>query len=601
VPVRTRTRTTGGAWAVAAGLALATLATFSPVLRNGFIDSFDDATYVTENPHVRSGLRAENLRWALTTATASNWHPVTWVSHMIDCGLYGLRPAGHHRTSLLLHIANTLLLFVALRRMTGSVGRSAFAAALFALHPLRVESVAWVAERKDVLGGFFFMSALWAYARYAEVRTARRYALVTIAIVLGLASKPMLVTLPFVLILLDVWPLGRSGAGALSRSWTEKIPWLALSACSCVVTVWAQTAGGAMRSLEQYPVRVRLANAVVAAVAYIGKLFWPVDLAVIYPHPGGSLPGWRVAAASLLLAAITGVSIRLARRHPYLLVGWLWYLGMLVPVIGLVQVGQQAMADRYTYLPSIGLVLMLVWGLPELLGSRLPRPALIALACGAVLALAVRAHRQAELWRDARTLFTQAIRVTRNNYVAQSNLGLALYHDGKAADALEHFEESVRIAPGFEAGHSNLGVALADLGRSDEALTHYRKALELDPTDADVHNNLGSLFYRRHRLDEAVDAYREAIRFAPDHAGARYNLGTALAARGDLAESADQLRQAIRLSPSNTAARANLATVLYQRGDYAGAWREVHACRALGFEPPAALVAQLADRMPEPR
>ncbi len=578
---------------VVALLVVAVFACFWPLLRNGFIDVYDDGTYVTQNPHVQRGVTVEAVRWALTASTGSNWHPLTWISHMVDCTLFGLRPMGHHATSLVLHAANACLLFTLLLRLTASLWRSAAAAFLFAMHPLRVESVAWVAERKDVLSGLLFLLALWAYVAYVSAPRPGRYAVLVLTFAAGLAAKPMLVTVPFVLLLLDVWPLARTGPG-LRRLLVEKAPLLALSAASAAVTIWAQNAGHALRSLRQVPLGLRIANALVSYVLYLGKVLWPSGLAVIYPHPGSSLAGWRVGGAAIVLVAMTWGAVWLGRRRPHLPVGWLWFVRMLVPVIGIVQVGEQGLADRYTYLPAIGLSLMLAWSIPAVAVAR-------GAACAAAIALGACTWRQATYWRDSETLFRHALRVTRDNAVAHLDLGLALYRRGRVEESTEQFRESLRIRPGFEAAHSNLGVALGDLGRYDEAIAEHERARDIDPSDPDVYNNLGSVYYRLGRRDEAIEQFRRALRLDSEHANACYNLGTALAAGGDWNGAADALRNAIRLDPDNASAHANLAAVLLGLGDDTGAWREVRASRALGLEPPKAVIAKLAARMPEPR
>jgi Flp pilus assembly protein TadD len=574
-------------------LVVAVFACFWPVLGNGFIEVYDDGTYVTQNLHVQGGVTAEAIRWALTATTGSNWHPLTWISHMVDCALFGLRPLGHHATSLVLHAANACLLFTLLLRLTASLGRSAAAAFLFALHPLRVESVAWVAERKDVLSGLLFLLTLWAYVAYVASPRPGRYAVLLLTFAAGLAAKPMLVTTPFVLLLLDVWPLERTGAG-LRRLLLEKAPLLALTAASAAVTIWAQSAGHALRSFRQFPSGVRVENAVVSYVLYLGKVLWPSGLAVLYPHPGSSLAGWQVGGAVIVLATITWGALRLGRRRPYLPVGWLWYVGMLVPVIGIVQVGEQGLADRYSYLPSIGLSLMLAWSIPA-------TGVAWAAVGAAAIALGACTWRQATYWRDSETLFRRTIGVTRDNAVAHLDLGLALYRRGRMQESIEHFRESLRIRPEFEAAHSNLGVALGDVGRYDEAIAEDERARDIDPSDPDVYNNLGSVYYREGRRDEAIEQFRRALRLNSEHANACYNLGTALAAGGDWNGAAVALRSAIRLDPDNPSAHANLAAVLLGLGDDAGAWREVRASRALGLEPPKAVIAKLAARMPEPR
>jgi len=511
----------------------------------------------------------------------------------VDVSSSGLRPAGHHRQSVILHALSTALLFLVLEKLTGRTGRSAAAAALFGVHPLRLESVAWVAERKDVLSGLLFMIVLWMYARYAGDPRPRRMAAVAAALVLGLMAKPMLVTAPFVLLLLDAWPLDRARTEGWKRLVIEKTPLFALSAASCALTLWAQRAH-AVRSIQEFPFGVRAENAIVSYAAYLWKTVWPAKLAVLYPHPGSSLETWKVVASVLVLGSITWIAFALRRSRPWLPVGWLWYTGMLVPVIGLVQVGQQGMADRYTYLPSIGLALIVCWSVPATAGT--------AVAAGAAaLALAAATWRQAAYWKDSVSLFTRAIEVTRDNGIAHANLGLSLYKLGDTADAIPHFQEAIRVFPRFEAAHGNLGVALADAGRFDEAVAEYRRAMELDPTDADVPNNLGAAYYRARRLDDAIDQFRQAVRLKPDHAGASYNLGTALAAKGEWAEAATVLREAVRLDPRNPAPHANLAAVLTAAGDIDGAWREVSAMRALGKEPPAALLEKLAASDPGPR
>jgi protein O-mannosyl-transferase len=587
-PSPSRTRS----FAIASALAIATFVCFTPVLRNGFIEVYDDDKYVTENRNVQHRLDATSLRWALTTTTASNWHPLTWLSHIVDVSSSGLQPAGHHRPSLILHALSTALLFLALERLTGHAGRSAMAAALFAVHPLRLESVAWVAERKDVLSGLLFMVVLWTYAWYASDPRPRRMAAVAAALALGLTAKPMLVTAPFVLLLLDAWPLGRTKTETWRRLALEKAPLLALSIASCLVTLWAQRAH-AVRSLQEFPFGVRIENAIVAYAAYLVKTVWPADLAVLYPHPGAGLETWKILVSLLALAAITWLSLALRRGKPWLPVGWLWYVGMLVPVIGFVQVGQAGMADRYTYLPSIGLALMVCWSVPATVGTA-------AAAGAASLVLAVGTWRQARHWKDSVSLFTRAVEVTKDNGIAHANLGLALYKRGDATEAIRHYREAIRIFPGFVEAHTNLGVALAQSGHVEEGIAEHRRALELDPSDPDAYNNLGAAYYGAHRLDEAIEAFGRAVRLAPDHADATYNLGTALAAQQRWPEAASTLRAAVRLDPRNAAAYANLATVLAVMGDVEGAWRAVGAMRALGKEPSASLLRKLAASGPRP-
>ena len=423
-----------------------TLAAFWQVRDHEFVH-YDDDKYVMENPHVPTGLTRESIKWAFTATHASNWHPLTWLSHMLDCQLYGLNPRGHHVSSLLFHAANTVLLFLVLRRMTGALWKSAFVAALFAIHPLHVESVAWVAERKDVLSTLFWMLTMLAYLRYVEKPTIQRYLPVLMLFALGLMAKPMLVTLPFVLLLMDYWPLGRLDNGLsvtrdrLKRYWglvREKLPLFALTAISCVVTFLVQRHGGAMPDLEWLPLDVRIANALVSYAKYIGKMLLPRHLAVLYPYPSGTLPLWQLAGAVFLLMYVSVMVFRSRQRYPYLAVGWAWYVGTLVPTIGIVQVGKQALADRYTYVPLIGLFIIIAWGVPDLVARwcvvsswRRRRILLAVSATASILALMTCTWFQVGRWRDRISLYTHALRVTSNNATIHNNLGNALLAEGK--------------------------------------------------------------------------------------------------------------------------------------------------------------------------
>jgi protein O-mannosyl-transferase len=440
-------------------LVLLTLAVYLPVLTHGFI-RFDDPVYVTRNPWVQAGLTWDGIAWAFTANVASNWHPLTLLSHMLDCELFGMDPLGHHLTSLLLHTASVVLLFEALRLMTGALWRSAAVAALFAIHPTHVESVAWIAERKDVLSGFFWMLTLLAWAFYVRQPSRKRYAVVALSLAAGLLSKPMVVTLPFVLLLLDVWPLGRK------IRVKEKLPLFALAAASCVVTVIAQS--GAIGMASQFPLRLRLANAVLSYVAYLGKTLVPSRLAVFYPMPT-EFPAWKVVGAALLLVLLTVLALRAAR---YVTVGWLWFLGTLVPVIGIVQVGGQAMADRYTYLPTIGLFLIAVWGLPRI-------PVWIPI----LLALAIGTRLQLRHWQDSESLFRHAAAVTEGNFIAHLNLAQIHAERGERGPALEHFRKTLEIRPGMWQAQASLGNTLRRWGRPDKALPHLRNAVRLRPND----------------------------------------------------------------------------------------------------------------------
>ena len=486
-------------------LAIVTLAVYWQVGNSAFVN-YDDPTYVTDNQDVRAGLTAESVTWAFSTTHGGNWHPLTWLSHMLDCQIYGLNPRGHHYTNLLFHILNTILLLLVLQKMTGALWKSALVAALFALHPLHVESVAWVAERKDVLSTFFWMLTVGVYVLYVENPGVKKYLLTILLFALGLMAKPMLVTLPFVLLLLDYWPLGRfqikklgtaqSSDGtspkdtrnekrkspkgpakdavrskkntesgyrwslALPLIW-EKIPLFVIAVASSIVTFFAQQSGGAVRSLEALPFTVRISNALVAYISYIGKTIWPFHLAVFYPHPG-MLAGWKIAGACLLLLSISFMAIRALRLYPYFTVGWLWYLGTLVPVIGLVQIGSQAMADRYTYVPLIGIFIIIAWGIFDLAaGWRYRKEGVAVVSASLLLILMVMTWFQLQHWSNSITLFKHAINVTENNLTAHYNLGLALVKNARMDEAIDHFTRALQINPDNANSHKNLGNAMA--------------------------------------------------------------------------------------------------------------------------------------------
>jgi tetratricopeptide (TPR) repeat protein len=567
-------------------LAAAVLATFWPVVLNDFVN-YDDPDYVTSNRHVQQGLTAQDVAWAFRTGHASNWHPLTWLSHQLDCQFYGLRPAGHHLTSLLLHAANTALLFLALLRLTGATWRSVIVAALFGLHPLRVESVAWISERKDVLSGAFWMLTLLAYAKYvAESKGQSRrsgvfYSLALISFALGLMSKPMLVTLPCVLLLLDYWPLNRLDRTTAPWLVLEKVPFVALAMASSVVTFLVQEKGGAVSRLESLPLMARLENALVSYCRYLGKTFWPVDLSVLYPHPGHWPAGavWLSAAALLVL---TAAAILLARRHPYLCVGWLWFIGTLVPVIGLVQVGVQSMADRYTYLPLIGVYIAVVWGASECVAhlSRAQK-ALAAAAALALLICSALTLRQIGIWKNSESLFRHAVAVTKDNYLAYNNLGFHLSNLGKTEAALEMYRRSIQINPNYDEAQNNIGFALAKLGRPLEAIPYYEAALRLRPTLAEAHNNLGNALSELGRLDAAMTEYETTLRLNPDHADAHSNLGIALAMKGLLGEAIGHFEKSLALKPNNSGAHSNLGNAYAVQRKFDEAIREYEAALQL--------------------
>jgi Flp pilus assembly protein TadD len=553
--------------ALAAALALFTAAAFLPVLRNGFI-GVDDPDYVTGNPRVLAGPTPEGIAWAFTSVHSFNWHPLTWVSHMVDARVFGLAPAGHHATSLLLHAANAALLFWLLLASTGAAWRSLAVAALFAVHPLRVESVAWVAERKDVLSACLGLAALLAWVAWVRRPRPGRYAAALALFALGLLAKPMLVTLPFVLLLLDYWPLARwrSGApaGATARRLAvEKLPWFALAAASSVVTYRAQAATGAVRSLGDYPLWVRAANAPLAAAGYLRRELWPAGLAMPYPHPGLGVDVRLALVAAVALAVATAAALALRRRRPAAAVGWLWFLGTLFPVLGLVQVAGQGLADRYTYLPLIGPVVGAVWLAADAL-RRAPR-ARVAAGIGCALlcvALAALSWRQSGLWRDDLTLFRHAVAADPGNWMARTNLGAALVRAGRAGEALAQLETAVRDNPDYPDARYNLGVVLLRAGRPAPAATQFAEVLRRLPYDPDAHNNLGIALVESGRPAEAIAHYELALRVKPQGAEIHNNLGVALWEAGRKRDAVAHYRRALELRPDFPEARRNLQDAL---------------------------------------
>lgn len=530
-----RNRRLRAALAVAGALVLLTAAVYAPAVGNGFVD-YDDPLYVTANRHVRHGLTWEGFVWAWGAEVAGNWHPLTLLSHMADVELWGLEPARHHLTSLLLHAASAVALFALLRRLTGAAGRSAAVAALFAVHPLRVESVAWVAERKDVLSGLFFLLALLAWVRWTRRPSRGRYLVALAAFAAGLLAKPMLVTLPFVLLLLDVWPLGRLPLGtgepwrerwrALRPLLAEKLPFVALALAASAVTLYTQQV--AMASLDAVPLGRRIGNALVSYAVYLGRTFWPRDLAVLYPLPA-EVPLAQAVAAAALLAAITALALARLRRWPWLAVGWLWFLGMLVPVIGLLQVGRQAMADRYTYLPSIGLAIALVWAVGEGARALVPaagarRAALATVTVVAIVALGAAARAQVGTWRDTYTLFHHALEVTEGNFVAERKVGVELARRGDRASAERHLRAAVRLRPGAPDGQLSLGIALLGWGRPREALPHLQQAVLLRPSGSRARLPLARALAVLGRRQEARAHLRRALAIDPSLALARRRL-----------------------------------------------------------------------------
>jgi hypothetical protein len=520
-PAETNSRR--AALGISLGLILLVALVYWPVRHFDFT-ALDDGDYVQNNPHVRAGLAWSSILWAWTTVFASNWHPLTWMSHMLDIALFGLDAGGHHLTSVVLHATSSVLLFVVLRQMTGSMWRSSVVAALFAVHPLHVESVGWIAERKDVLSGCFWMLTLWAYASYVERPSAKRYGLVVAAFALGLTAKPMLVTLPFVLLLLDWWPLGRAPGsapqGRRSAPWrglvVEKLPLVVLAAASSVVTILAQQSGGALRGIEIYPLGLRIANALESGVLYIVRMAWPAGLAVFYPFPT-DVPTSVAVACAVTLLALSAAAVALARRAPFVAVGWFWYLGTLVPVIGVVQVGSQARADRYTYLPLIGLFIIVAWA-----GSRIRRLAASVIAATIVAGCTIASSRQVQYWRDGVSMWQRAADVMPDNYRAHGALGLLLKaQPSRKPEAMSHLLEAVRLRPDLAPAHSALADLLYEQGRIREAIVHLTRVAELNPTSASARTRLGQALAADGQVAAAIQALEDAVRLDPNDAEAR--------------------------------------------------------------------------------
>jgi protein O-mannosyl-transferase len=650
-------------WLILTVLTLLTITVYLQVLGNGFIQFYDDGSYVLRNDHVKSGIDAG---WAFGSFYNANWHPLTWMSHMLDYDLYGDNPAGHHATNLILHTANVLLLFLLLNRLTRSRWKSAFVAALFAVHPLHVESVAWVAERKDVLSTLFWLLTTWAYVLYTEKPGTRRYAYVIVLFALGLMCKPMLVTLPFTLLLLDHWPLGnrrqtvdnrlQKGLGKLIL---EKFPLFALSAASCVVTYLAQQKGSAVGTFKEYSLGIRIENSLVSYVTYLAKTVWPSKLAVLYPHPGTGLPVWEAVGAGLLLVGITLLVIRAAGKRPYLPVGWFWFLGTLIPVIGLVQAGDQAMADRYTYVPLIGLFVMIAWGIPEIMeawehggsgGSERPtsnsqrstskgqirnpkseirnaNASLLVPACVVIVALSVCTWVQLGYWKDDATLFEHAVVVTKGNYGMHGNLGAIYIFKNDYGKAILHLSEAVRIKPDAADLRGMYGTALFSSGHVDEAIKQFSEALRLKPdlpvvrqaleeaqrrrkeaTNPDrlKYKQAAELFNQGVIADSNGDAagatakYKAAIRVCPSYADPYCNLARAAYNDGKTDEAIKLCQKAVTLRPDFGFAHNTLAVYLFVACRYKESWHEVHMAEKYGTSPDSEFVNMLGTKMPDP-
>jgi tetratricopeptide (TPR) repeat protein len=577
-------------------------AVFGQTVRFGFCN-YDDHVYVYQNNVVLRGLSPGGIGWAFTHGVSSNWHPLTVMVHMLDSQLYGRWAGGHHLTNVILHAACAVLLFLMLEEMTGASWRSAFVAAVFAIHPLRVESVAWISELKDVLSGIFFVLTLWAYVRYARGKS--RYAMVMVWLALGLLSKPMLVTTPFVLLLMDYWPLGRLQSGKeFPRLLREKLPLIFLVALSCVATVIAQK--DATQPIWHVSLGFRICNALIAYAVYLWKLAWPSQLAVLYPLSRNGLALWEVLDAVLVLCALSAGAWLLRRKQPYLLMGWLWYLGMLVPVIGVMQVGTQAYADRYTYLPQIGICIAITWMAADWAALRAGRRLAVA-GTGVVIvcALAAAAWHQTRYWSDNATLWAHTVESTSDNYLAIGYLGMSLYERGEIDAAIAQLEQAIALAPDFALGYNNLGDALVKEGRNQNALAQYSEAVRLEPKNAMYVANLGVALCKAGRTGEGINALREAVRLDPDSvetcrdlgvilcqvgqaqegiallqqaagldptsAEVHYDLGNALSPQGRTDEAIAQYREALRLNPAYAEAAGNLGGALFQRGDVAEA------------------------------
>jgi tetratricopeptide (TPR) repeat protein len=571
---------------LATALCALVLWTFFPAVHGDFV-GYDDPDYVTANARVRQGLTWSNVEWAFQSSDLGNWHPLTWLSHMLDCQVFGLEPWGHHLTSVVLHTLNALLAFLVLRQLTGADWRSVAVAALFALHPLRVESVAWIAERKDVLSTFFALLALWMYARYAGKPKIQNpqykvfYGLALSFFLLGLMSKSMVVTLPFVLVLLDYWPLNRFQSENLRCLVLEKIPFLLATIAVSGITLAAQGRSAAL--MTGLPWQGRVENAAVSYCRYLGKLFAPADLAVFYPYAAHRSVAVVALAFSLLLF-ISLFAVASRRRYPWLPVGWLWFLGTLVPVIGLVQAGEQSMADRYSYIPSLGIFLIVVWGLDEATRRRPGgRMVLAALFAAAILPSIVLTRRQIAYWRDSEHLFRHAIKVTEKNYVAYSNLGTALDRQGRLDEAAREFREAILAKPGYAEAHKNLGLVLDEQRRFEEAISQFREALRINPDYAQAEDAWGTTLNQLGNLDEAIRHYREATRLRPDYTDAHYNLGLACARSGRVDDAIAEFQQAIRLNPDSADAYNNLGVAFGQKGQLDEAVRQYR--RALQLKP----------------
>ena len=543
-------------------LVMAILAVYGQMNYHEFIN-FDDSSYILKNQHVQKGLTSESISWAFSFTDIAYWHPLTWLSHMLDCQIYGLIPSMHHRTSLIFHIVNSILLFFVLQKMTGALWKSAFVAALFALHPINVESVAWVAERKNLLSTFFWMLTMLAYVHYTIRPSLYRYLLTLLLLMLGLMAKPMLVTLPFVLLLLDHWPLGRLRQQSTFDLILEKIPFFALSAVSAYISSLSVQRYEIVVSMELVPMKLRIANALVSYVKYIEKMIWPKNLAVFYPFPD-TLPIWQVFGAGLFLASISLLALLNFKKKPYLCVGWLWFLGTLIPVIGLKQAGLwPAMADRWAYVPLIGIFIIIVWGVPELASQWCHKKIGLALAAAVLLLILMTVTwLQVRYWINSVSLFKHAFEVTANNFIVHFKLGESLAEQGRTEEAINHYQEVLRLKPCYALAHHNLGCILADQGRTNEAMNHYIAALKINPKLERTHINLGCILNSKGERDKAIKHYFYALRLNNNYAEAYNNIGVVLTLKGNFNGAIVFFRKALQIKPDYPEAQNNLKNTL---------------------------------------
>ncbi len=541
--------------------------------------NWDDNQFVTENTIIHKGLTIKGIQWAFTATLSTLWHPLAWISHMLDCALYGLNPSGHHMTNLLFHLTNTTLLFYTLLRMTGVLWRSAFVASLFALHPLHVESVAWIAERKDVLSSFFWILTMLLYVRYVEKPDARRYLLVLLTVTLGLLSKPMVVTLPFALLLLDYWPLGRivfngdksdrgkSVIPEIKRLIVEKIPFFLLSAAVSISIFLIVRESGQLYTAETAPFDRRIGYAFISYMTYLYKTVLPVNLAVYYPFPA-SLPIWQVVGSVLFITFLSFLFLKLYKKSPYLITGWLWYLGTLVPVIGIVKAGHHTMNDRYTYIPLIGIFIIIAWGVPEFLSNQHRKAAIQrAFAIMAVTACIILTWLQLKHWKDSVSLFTHTVNATKNNAMAHNQLGMALTERGREMEAESHFQKAVDANPKYWRAYNNLGIAMEKRGETNKAIDQYSIALRLKPDSWEVLNNKGTALMATGKQEEALTLLTRALQIKPDYVKARVGIGSVLAMTGRMDEAAYHWMEAVRLDPNDAKAHSNLGIYMASKGE----------------------------------